>query len=107
MNQIDGSYLLHEFGKRIISNLQQYKNGKCLGQLFDDINNYRHNMGKRQTLNIFNDNTRYLKLVKNEKRYNMNKEGNDEMNNDNDNNTVLDHESMRHFDSLFITRRKT
>ncbi len=66
MNQIDGSYLLHEFGKRIISNIEQNENIKCLGEIFADINEYRVNTGKKETKNIFNNNTKYIKLCKNE-----------------------------------------
>ncbi len=40
MNQIDGSYLLHESGKRIISNIE------CLGEISDNINAYRLETGK-------------------------------------------------------------
>ena len=40
------------------------KNDKNLGQIFDKIQRYLHSTGQQQTVNIFNNNTAYLKLAK-------------------------------------------
>merc|ERR1712228_1115198 len=63
MNRMDGSYLLHEFGKRIVSNIG---NSQCLGQMLDEINLCRYNLNKSQIQCIFYGNARYIKLLQND-----------------------------------------
>eukprot|EP01084_Bolivina_argentea_P043079 79403_1 len=56
-----GSYLLFEFANRMKQNIEQNKN-MTLGEIFDDIQNDLHEDGKQQTVNVFNNQTRNIRL---------------------------------------------
>eukprot|EP01084_Bolivina_argentea_P051231 94230_1 len=62
INSIDGSYLIYEFVKRMIANIEQ--NNLFFGDIIDMIQEDLHNDGKQQITATFNNNTRYLKFVK-------------------------------------------
>ena len=61
-----GSFLIFEFCQRMRMHLENGTN-EGLGLLFDGIQNTLHDKGKQQTINVFNNNTRYLQLRKNER----------------------------------------
>eukprot|EP01084_Bolivina_argentea_P207406 353867_1 len=64
MNSIDGSYLIYEFVKKMIANIEG-DNKLFLGEIIDAIQNDLHDRGKQQIEAIFNNNTRYLKFKPN------------------------------------------
>eukprot|EP01084_Bolivina_argentea_P303221 523455_1 len=65
MNMIDGSYLIYELMKRMIVNIEENEN-LFLGEIVDGIQQYLHDAGKQQIISTFNNNTRFLKFLKNE-----------------------------------------
>eukprot|EP01083_Nonionella_stella_P295109 1002996_1 len=63
MNCIDGSYLIYEFVKRIMDNVENDKN-LFLGEIVEGIQQYLHDEGTQQITPLFNNNTRYLRFKK-------------------------------------------
>lgn len=74
MNSQTGSYVITSFTEAMIENIEERDNKRFLFQIFDDIQNQLHASGKQLCTNTFNNNTRYIKFVKNQ----MNAEGYDE-----------------------------
>eukprot|EP01084_Bolivina_argentea_P149434 261046_1 len=64
MNSLTGSYLIYEFVKRMIANIEGNKN-LFLGEIFDSIQQDLHDQGKQQITSIFNNNSRYLRFKQN------------------------------------------
>ena len=63
MNEMDGSYLLHELGKCVVSKIET---PMCLGQMIEEINLCRYNLNKSRIESIFGGDGRYLRLLRNE-----------------------------------------
>eukprot|EP01083_Nonionella_stella_P141524 436299_1 len=63
-NERYGSYLLYEFQRRVKQSLERENGTETLGRIFEKIQNHLHEKGKQQTINVFNNNTRYLRLQK-------------------------------------------
>ena len=59
-----GSYVITGFTRAMITNIQQQNNKKFLFEILDDIQNELHSKGKQQTVNTFNNNTRYIKFLR-------------------------------------------
>eukprot|EP01084_Bolivina_argentea_P287369 493097_1 len=64
MDTITGSYVITKFTEKMEKNINN-NNKKFLFQVFDEIQSELHEQGSQQTVNTFNNNTRYLKFVKN------------------------------------------
>eukprot|EP01084_Bolivina_argentea_P274748 468375_1 len=70
LNSSFGSYLLYQFSKRVLIDLNQ-NNGKCkkfIGEICDEIQKYLADTGKQHITATFNEETRFIRFVKNEKR---------------------------------------
>eukprot|EP01084_Bolivina_argentea_P022351 41530_1 len=82
MNSVDGSYLIYQFVKRMIANIENKTDELYFGEIIDKIQQYLHDEGKQQIKSVFNNHTRYLKF-----RYNDNPDQNGQ---DNDNKEILE-----------------
>ena len=67
MNEIDGSFLLHQIGSAIIANAALEKR-QSLRQLLEGVNAERLRQGVAGSINIFHQNTRFVQLCKNKRR---------------------------------------
>ena len=65
MNSKQGSYLIYGLTKKLIKNENIF-----LGEIFDDIQDELHSKGKQQIINVFNNNTRFIKLNTNQNNKN-------------------------------------
>eukprot|EP01084_Bolivina_argentea_P052811 96975_1 len=63
MNSLDGSFLVYEFVKRMMKNIE-YGGELFFGEIIDGIQEDLHNRGKQQISAFHNNNTRYLKFAK-------------------------------------------
>ena len=63
MNVKNGSYFIKLFADRIKRKEGEIKSSKFLYEILDDIQHELHKRGKQQTVNIFNNNTRYIKFL--------------------------------------------
>eukprot|EP01083_Nonionella_stella_P015973 44668_1 len=62
LNSLDGSYLIYEFIKRMIRNVED-KEEQFIGEIIQSIQTDLHDRGKQQIQFTFNNHTRYLKFI--------------------------------------------
>eukprot|EP01084_Bolivina_argentea_P282889 484352_1 len=64
LNCVDGSYLIREFVLSMMKNAQLAKDEErqYFGEIMDGIQETLHGMGKQQTVNTYNNHTRYVKF---------------------------------------------
>ena len=67
LDTIDGSYLIHSWVSAMWDNIDTGSK-KYLGDMMDDIQEELHRRGKQQTVNTYNNNTRYIRFKKAERR---------------------------------------
>jgi len=64
MSDYKGSYLVYSLVKAIKLNIEK-RTRKTLAELLEDVQNLLHDLGRQQTVNIFNNHTRTLVFKKN------------------------------------------
>eukprot|EP01084_Bolivina_argentea_P041049 75746_1 len=90
MNSIDGSYLIYELMKASILNIEA-KTDLFFGEIVDKVQEDLHSSGKQQITKTYNNHTRYLKFVSNQK---MNEQLETSLLNESDKNTQIVYELM-------------
>ena len=70
IDSIDGSYLIHGWVSAMWDNIDG-GGKKYLGDMMDDIQEELHRRGKQQTVNTYNNNTRYIRFKINERKGTM------------------------------------
>eukprot|EP01084_Bolivina_argentea_P278897 476675_1 len=73
LNTETGSYMLYEFCKKTLEQLnnadaKSRNSGKCIYEIFDEIQQDLEERGKQQIIATYNDKTRYVKFNKNIKK---------------------------------------
>eukprot|EP01083_Nonionella_stella_P293667 998786_1 len=61
LNCIDGSYLIREFVRGMMNNIEMHKK-QYFGDIMDAIQERLHEAGKQQTVNTYMNHTQYLKF---------------------------------------------
>ena len=66
LHRVNGSYVIYGFTQKMKLNLRNKRNRKTLRDIFEEIQDELHDLGKQQTVNVFNNGTRYIELRKND-----------------------------------------